>query len=516
MYRLYALKPEPFYNMNPHHLLWNSVQMFLAKLGELLEHPTTVSFQVFGILCSCATLFLFFRLMCQASGGLGFAAMATLLVAFSPKFWFMTFQNQPYGLVFLTTVLFLAAWYERDGACPSGLRLLAAGFAIAAATLFHQAAAVLAPAGCLALILCGRGPLPTRLLRSLLWGSATAALVLGVYVIMGRALGLSDGLEMARWMTGYLETQHSLQIQLPESFAKSIMGITRSVLQTERLEWVLAARFASPVVLALYAGLGLLACGAAASLLASRRIRRRLRDLTGGNALFVVSLLSVAAWSAFVFAWEPAGYYWVLNLFPALVCLGLFLRGRAPRTKRVLAVVVLGVCFWNVHFNRDWDQIYARNFPDPLLEAIDTHVGSGDIFIVLGNRDWFAGMDYDLLFECLKHRGRNPGLAILNDLMMRPRGSRSWSAELRQRIESTLDADGRVFVARHVFSPDEYADLLDANRPFALYVKEQYLGIDGREAQAEVERVFEDFELAASEFKIGLDPYLEVMGVRRF
>ena len=89
VYRLLALKSDPFYNANPHHLLWNEVQIGLVHLGEAVGLSDTVPFQLFGILANTTTLFFFLLLLARASGEVGFAVGATLLVAFSPKFWFM-------------------------------------------------------------------------------------------------------------------------------------------------------------------------------------------------------------------------------------------------------------------------------------------------------------------------------------------------------------------------------------------------------------------------------------------
>ena len=73
----------------------------------------------------------------------------------------MGFQNQPPVLVF-TVVGFLAAWAGLQGRPASTPRLLAAGLAVTAATVFHQAAVLLAAPGCGALLLSERGSAGSR------------------------------------------------------------------------------------------------------------------------------------------------------------------------------------------------------------------------------------------------------------------------------------------------------------------------------------------------------------------
>jgi hypothetical protein len=137
VYRLYALLPSRWSKVNPHHLLWDYVQILLAELGSLSGHSTTVPFQLFGIAVNCVTLLLFFPLLREVSGSRMFSAAGTVLVAFSPKFWFLGFQNQPYPLMFLAVVLYLRAWWTPDGTAPVGLRFVAAGACMVAA-IFHS------------------------------------------------------------------------------------------------------------------------------------------------------------------------------------------------------------------------------------------------------------------------------------------------------------------------------------------------------------------------------------------
>lgn len=61
--RLYALDTDWFNNTNPHHLVWNIIQVLIASVAAWSGHATTVPFQLVGILASCSTLFFLFSLL---------------------------------------------------------------------------------------------------------------------------------------------------------------------------------------------------------------------------------------------------------------------------------------------------------------------------------------------------------------------------------------------------------------------------------------------------------------------
>ena len=101
MYRLWATAPQAWDNANPHHVLWNVWQMAIANLAYSLGHPTTVTFQVVGILTGCAVLFFFYVFLRETLDNRSFAGAAVLFLAFTPAFWFVTLQNHPYPLASL-------------------------------------------------------------------------------------------------------------------------------------------------------------------------------------------------------------------------------------------------------------------------------------------------------------------------------------------------------------------------------------------------------------------------------
>jgi hypothetical protein len=414
-------------------------------------------------------------------------------------------------LAFLAVTLSLWAWNTKDGNAPSGLPLLAAGLSLAAGVFFHQAVIVLLPAAVLVLLIFGSGSPGRRLGRALAWGAAVGSLVLIPYWYFW--ITNEPEQPFLRWSTDYVHSLHPIQLfqfGLPASFARSVIGISESLVQADGIESFLATNFSGPTILALYGWLGLLACFVAGATMWWADLSPQLFRLMRSNALFTLSLLSLVSWSAFAFAWEPrTGHYWTLGLFPGLVCLALLIRDRPSHRQRVFAAGVAILAVWNGFANHNVDRVYSRNFPPPLLSSVEQQVGRGDIFVVLGNDQWYGGMNYDLLFQCLEHSPRNPGLAILNDFVI-PAGSRSWREKLRRKIDSTLDSGGRVFVAGHVLDSSSYEDLAARDDPFTEQINEQYLGLDGPALYRQVRQLFDSYELEKSQFRIGIDEYFTV------
>src|SRR6266446_6456615 len=87
--------------MDHAHLLWEPLQILMVAIARPLGNSIVVPFQIFGILVNCATLFLFWILLRKVSGSILFASTAVITVGFSPRFWYLGFQNQPYPLLFL-------------------------------------------------------------------------------------------------------------------------------------------------------------------------------------------------------------------------------------------------------------------------------------------------------------------------------------------------------------------------------------------------------------------------------
>jgi hypothetical protein len=514
MYRLYALLPGAFYNVNPHHLLWNAVQLLVVSFAGFFGYPSIVPFQIFGILTSTVTLLLFYHLMWSASGDKLIGGASVILVASSPSFWQLALQNSPYPLAFLAVVLYLLAWRTDDGQPPAGARLWAAGLAVAAGVFFHQAMILLVPPGMLALMIYGSPPPPHRVARGLVWGATIAALVLGVYVVYARQLGIADPREFSRWLTAYVDSVHPiqlLQLGVAKCFSRSVIGLTSSLLQSQRLELFLIARFSSTTILALYGTAGIVAVGAVAAACRTAALRQQIGTLFKHVSLFAISLLSVAFWWAFAFAWESATpHYWALSLFPALIAVGFVLRHRSPTARWIFVATALLVAGWNSYANHQVDRSESRNFPEPLLASIQDHLGDRDIFIVLGDDHWYGGMNYILLSRILKYRPRDPLVTILNESMVLQKRPQSWRRVLDERIKSTLNSGGRVFVAAHVFNHTEYEDLAVLQNPFAEQIDAPYLAIDPEILYQQVQQIFRDYALRKSDFRIGSDDYYSV------
>src|SRR5262249_36918218 len=158
-------------------------------------------------------------------------------------------------------------------------------------------------------------------------------------------------------------------------------------------------------------------------------------ELARSNALFLVALLSAAAWGLLVLAWEPLGYYWALDHVPLLAAAGVLLRARpgafsrARLTAGALGLALVPLVHVSAHRQRDLDD--AVNTPEPLMASLRAGLGPEDRFIVLG-RDWFGGIDFDLLFECLDAADDDHGRAVLHDYVMEPGGAESWRRALRE------------------------------------------------------------------------------------
>jgi hypothetical protein len=166
------------------------------------------------------------------------------------------------------------------------------------------------------------------------------------------------------------------------------------------------------------------------------------------------------------------------------------------------------VSAWNCYSNYAYDRNNSRNFPDPLLASIQQHVGVHDNFLVLGDDHWFANVNYILLFRVLNYSARNPGVAIFNDLILKPGGTQNWRDKLRAKIDSTLNSGGQVFVASHVFDPASYRDLSNHKDPFNEQIDRRYMTIDGPAFYQDLRQFFATYSLSPSDFAVGVDRYL--------
>jgi hypothetical protein len=197
-------------------------------------------------------------------------------------------------------------------------------------------------------------------------------------------------------------------------------------------------------------------------------------------------------------------------LFPALIVIGLLFRSREQQGLWVFASLAILLSGWNAYFNPQLDQQWSRNYPPPLVAEIRKYVGNRDIFIVLGNEDWFGNVDYELLFNVLDNERRNPCVPIIENFVAPAAGSPAWKDKLRASIEDTLKSGGRVYVANHVLDSDSYEDLAGNQDPFDQYVDERKLSINGPALHQDVQRLVDNYDQKETRFAIGDDKYVEL------
>lgn len=509
-YWLYAQVPLPYHNVHPHHLLWNHIQIALVKLGSLAGQTTTVTVQLFGILINSLTLAVFYRLLYRISNDAIFASIGILVIAFSPWFAYLGFQNQPYPLVFLAAVLYFSLWNTRDGLAPSGPRLFGAGCLLVLATLLQQAMVLFIPAAVVTLAFSERGIARRPTVRACAWGGCVAISILAVYLGFAEVLGARTPRAFVFFLTKFLNSQHPIQLDFPRSPVQAVIGISGSLVQTDAINESLQKHLSAVGIWAFYAMLGAIVCFAFGSLFRVKKTRRRFSDVFRNNALFRVSILSAGLWSAFVILWEPVtSYYWTLNLFPTLICAWLLLRERISRpVVWVLAVSVLCLSAWNGYSNYRYDRANMGHFPEPQLAAIRKGLGPNDIFIV-PNRNWTPAVDYDLLFECLQYSlPKNPGVAIFDSGAL---DESLWRRRLADRIHTAWASGGRVFVAADVFDPESY-DLDNSDDPFAKWIHRPYVGFNGLAQFERVKKFFSRYRMVHSNLKIGSERYFLIEG----
>lgn len=141
-----------------------------------------------------------------------------------------------------------------------------------------------------------------------------------------------------------------------------------------------------------------------------------------------------------------------------------------------------------------------------MLQSIDQHVGSHDIFIILGDSG-YGDTNYDLLLDILNAQQRSRAVLILNDFVIPAGLSSAWTKSLSQKIESTLSSGGKVFVAQHLFDADSYQDLSHVDDAFNEQVDQRYLPIDGLAVYSQGQAFFKGYDLIDSDFAVGTDKY---------
>jgi len=505
VYRLEALQPAQGDCINPHHLLWYPIQRAIAKVASMAGSPTPESFQLFGIAVNSIALVLCYLLLVHLTKRLVLPFLLTIFIAFSPRIWHLGLQNQPYPLLDLCVVVFL--WAAAGASAPCGVRLVVGGLALAAAVFLQQGMALVVPAVAVGLVLAGAGPLKSRLKLAVAWAGATTLVVVAMYALMARIADVTPS-GFLHWTMGYLQSQHGIQFDWQLSPIKTVIGVLGTVLDIGGLRDMYNQQKNGEFFWRLYGGLALAACAAAVLLLARRRVRERLMGLLRSNLLFTSIVMLMLGWSLFVILWEPAGYYWSVELFPVAVLVSMWLRASRPRTVLLVGSALLAASGWNLYANHERDEAYSVSFPPPLIKQIRKQLRPEDVFIVAG-KEWYNDIDYDLLLTCMDDWPRSPARALLDDYV-KPGSGERWQQKLDGDIRDVFEAGGRVFVADHVFWRDTYDDLEQVESPYSEYAREEYAGVNGRKLQAEIQSFFDRYNLSESGFRIADDRYWEL------
>ncbi len=511
LYRVYAIIPDPWGNISPPHLLWNSVQILLGLFTSLTGTPGTVPFQIFGVVVSSLTLFCFYILLRRCGSSKWLCAALLLFIAFSPAYWFLTLENHPYPLAFLPVVIYFLLWQTSNNLAPSGAYLACAALLLIVATLFYQAAVLLLIPAMAGIYRYGGGSRFDRSWRAVVVGLAVAIPVLGLYFMFWSYFGANQS--FFRWTTSYAYQLHpvqALQLRISTLFARGMVGFSGSLVQSDALRQYLSDR--SPAfVLSIYGTLGIVLLTAVAVYL-TRRINREmlLRLFHGSPAFAVASFSALLSW-IFACAWEGiTDHYWVMGNIIALFCLAMWQGKGHEGARRLFISFLLILTLWNLYQNVQQGSIASADFPDPLLANIDRQVGKHDFFMVLGD-GVYGGVNYELLLEILRTYAGEPSdtraVAILNDFAAAPGLPRPWPAILKDKIDSTIRAGGNVFVAGHLFNPDEYADLAGERDPFAPQVNTQFSSINGQHLFEQLRDLFNDYRIIKSDFTIETDTY---------
>jgi hypothetical protein len=505
VYRLQALGPHQSDYINPHHLMWYPLQKAIAAVTSAVGSPSPEAFQLVGILINSFALALFCLLLVRLTHRLALSFAMTIFIAFSPHIWNLGFQNQPYPLLDLCVVAFLWTVAERDA--PSRLRLAASGLALFAAVMLQQAMALAVPAVAAGFVLAGAGPCKDRLKLAARWAGGTTLGVAAAYVLMARVAGVKPS-GFLNWSLLYLQTQHGIHVQWPQSAIKSVIGVVGTLLESSWIRNRFSPQENPEAIWRLYGGLLVAGCIVAAALASRRGVRERLMRLLRSNTSFTSVLMLVLAWGVFVFLWEPTGHFWSVILFPLTFLASWWLRGIRKRTALLLTGGLVMVSGWNLFANHRLDQAYSVNFPPPMLEQIRAQLGPNDVFIVAG-RDWYANIDYDLLLACLDDWPNDPAIALLDEYVMTSSGE-PWQQRLDREIQAAFAAGGRVFVADHIFWPQSYRDLEQTADPFSEYARAEFAGVNGEKLRGEVKSFFGRYKLCPSRFKIGADRFWEL------
>lgn len=502
MYHLFAR--DFLGGANPHHLLWNGVQVLIARGAALVSVSSVLPFQLAGMLCGAASAVLFYELLLRVCGQRLFAAAAAVFVALAPWNWFMAFQNQPYALMFLLLILFLGSFRSTTGEMPHGWRFgLAAASGVAMVSLQQAAVLIVVAAGFCFLVLSG-------VRRALFWTCATGVPTAVLYIGIGSLEGVRTIAGFRQWVTAYLHSQHSIQSRFPDSLPQSVMGLISAFVNQERFKEAIVERWSASEILWFYGLLGICLVVVGTTFLRPRR--RSLDERARVRPVVWISIASIASWGLFCLLWEPTNYYWYVLLAPFFVYMAAELHLTARRARTAAAMLGLAT-IWNIIANHSLDLDGAQRAPEPQLRVLEQHLRPNDLLWVV-DLGWSDGIDYDLLSSTLafEHAGT---IGSMSDLVGHSRDMDSWQRALQDSSQHTIDRGGRVFLSDRVFDPDSF-DQSWASSPFADYRVERPFPIDWVRLARELPAFVEDhYDIRPAGFLVGSDTIWRLRPIRQ-
>ena len=494
-YVYHLLGRDFIHGMNPHHLLWNALEWVITRLDALLAVQSTIVFQVVGMVCMVASAVLLFRMLERIGAGRALAFTAALFTALAPWTWFMAFQNQPYASMFLLFVLFLRCFATPDGALPSGWRFAGAAAAAVGMVMMQQAAALVVIAVALCFLALGGWK------RALAWAAATGIPTAGLYFLFAGVAGVRSPQGFSLWLTGYLRSQHSLQVRMPDFLAKSVMGVISTFVNQDRFKELLVDIWSGAGIMWFYGALGV-ALLAAIAYATRGAMRRRTADAARWRPLVWVSVASIISWGVFCFLWEPTNYYWFILLAPFFIWVAAVLRP-SPRAARLTAGLLVAATLWNLYSNHSIDQQAAKRNPEPQMAVIEHHMLPNDLLWVV-DLGWTGDVDYDLLQSIAKLEGKT-SIAAVSDVVGRSPTPAAWQRTLLDSTSEVMQHGGRVFISDRIYDPDAF-DRSWENSPFADYTIERRYPIDWKRLSTELPAFIEQhYDLEPAGFTIGAD-----------
>jgi hypothetical protein len=324
--------------IHPNHLIYNTVGWLAysaaLKLGlatralYVLQHLNAI----FGGLCVC----LVFLLVRRTTGSLHAASVLSLLFAFSGTWWKFVTDADAY----IPSVLLLTAtcWLVLPGNRP---RPTAAAVTHAGAMFFHQLAVFFFPAALLAIWFQTRTlPAARRCAEILEYALLAGVITLGGFAF---AFGISQPSHslaaFVRWITS---NSHGPSFSF--AVGKNAVTTLQNYIQLFFVGRPALVRAADPLILIPAIALVLVSLWFIGQLV---QHGIGFRIVLRNRPVFAVAAVWVAAYSAFLFFWEPYNAFYKLFLLPGVILLpaSLSAESRPAPSNRSWALVAILALF---------------------------------------------------------------------------------------------------------------------------------------------------------------------------